>query len=431
MSKIKLTGDSSGYVEISAPSAAGNNTLELPASGSKIVVSDGSDNINVAGVVTASSLYTTSINDLNYPTAGPLSNRNLIINGAMQVAQRQTSLTLTTNTFAYPCVDRWKFELGSQVSPNYTYSQDGDAPVGFTSSFKITNNSPASQGSSGTLYNLVGQLVEQNAIDHLDWGTSDAKPITISFWIKSNVTGNDVVELVIRRNGTLSNDSIAGQIVINSADTWEYKTITFPGTTTNIGRPDYNALGFGMYFSFQGLVGGAKISSYNTWDNNNRLGGPAGDTNVFASTSGAYMNITGVQLEVGERATPFEHISYGDELLRCQRYYYKRKGNGSAAYCRFGLGMGFNGTSANFLFYHPTEMRIPPSVEDSGVGTIQTSDMYSGTPSNAALALVGNTNGTTQSCVVITVSSGLTQFRPYFIEGANNVNAYIAFNSDF
>jgi len=262
-----------------------------------------------------------TIDGQQLPTTGPLSNRNIVINGAMNVAQRGTSQTITANTIQFPCVDRIKIELGGQTSPNYTYSQDSDAPSGFVNSFKILNNASASQSSTGTIYNLVGTNPEQIDTDCLAWGTADAKPATVSFWVKSNVTGNNVVELIIRRNGTNSNDSIAGQITINAADTWEYKTIVFPGATTNIGRPADNGLAFNLFFSFQGLVGGNKISSYGTWDNNNRLGGPAGDTNVFASTSGAYMNITGVQLEVGSKATPFEHESYSQTLAKCKRYF--------------------------------------------------------------------------------------------------------------
>jgi|14BtaG_2_1085337.scaffolds.fasta_scaffold15823_2 hypothetical protein len=247
--------------------------------------------------------------------------KNLIINGDMRIAQKQTSQTITTNTQQYPCVDRFKIELGSQPSPDYTYSQDSDVPAGFTKSFKITNNSPDTQSTAQTRYHLVGHLLEQGNIDALGWGTSVAKPATISFWIKSNVVGGNVVELIIRRNGTTQNESIAGQIVIDSADTWEYKTITIPATTTDTGRPADNNLGFGMYFSFGGTVNNSTLSSYLTWDVSNRLGGPAGSTNLFGTTSGAYMNITGVQLEVGKNATDFEYRSYGEEFALCQRYY--------------------------------------------------------------------------------------------------------------
>ena len=287
---------------------------------------------------------------------------SVIINGAMQVAQRGTSQTITTNTIQFPCVDRIRIELGGQTNPNYTYSQDSDAPPGFVNSFKIVNNANASQGSTGTIYNLIGTSIEQVDADQLAWGTADAKPVTVSFWVKSNVTGNNVVELIVRRDGTSSNDSIAGQITINAADTWEYKTIVFPGATTNTGRPADNALGFTLFFSFQGLVGGNRLPSYGTWDNNNRLGGPVGDTNVFASTSGAYMNITGLQLKAGSKATEFQHESYSETLAKCQRYYQNIQVQ-SGSYTGVYWGSASNSFIGSFTSF-PVEMRATPANAD-------------------------------------------------------------------
>jgi hypothetical protein len=306
-----------------------------------------------------------AVNGNNYPTDGALSNRNMIINGEMKVAQRQAFQTITTSTQIYPCVDRFKIELGSQTSPDYTYSQDTDAPPEFTKSFKITNNSPDTQSTATTRYNLVGQILEQANTDGLCWGTSAAKPATISFWIKSNVTGNNIVELIVRRNGTIANESIAGQIVIDSADTWEYKTITIPATTRNIGRPADNNLGFAVYFSYEGVVNTNTLSSYLTWDANNRLGGPAGSTNIFATTSGAYMNITGVQLEVGTKATPFEYVSYDQTLERCFRYYQNIIVNGgsySGVYWTPGTDT-FYGTWTSLI----NQMRTDPTGSFGGV----------------------------------------------------------------
>jgi len=112
------------------------------------------------------------------------------------------------------------------------------------------------------------------------------------------------------------------QITINTANTWEYKTVTIPATTYDNGMPADNALGFNLWLSFNGIVSGNKLTSYGVWENaTNRLGGPVGDTNVFAGTTGATFLYTGMQIEVGERATGYEHVPFSVDLARCQRYF--------------------------------------------------------------------------------------------------------------
>ena len=356
--------------------------------------------------------------------------KNLIINGDMKIAQKQTSQTITVNTQIYPCVDRFKIELGAQPSPDYTYSQDSDAPAGFTKSFKIEVNSPDTQSTGVTRYNLVGHLLEQGNIDALGWGTSAAKSATVSFWIKSNVVGGNVVELLIRRNGTIQNESIAAQIVIDSADTWEYKTITIPATTTDTGRPADNNLGFGMYFSFEGVVNNSTLSSYLTWDTNNRLGGAAGSTNLFGTTSGAYMNITGVQLEVGKNATEFEHRFYGEELALCQRYYERFSADcGNGGYATLMMAS----KNSNTLIVGQPIFRVPKRASGATFSYGGDFRMHNAiTGSNITITGVQNSQlGIHGGYLVIIMSNNtMSNGDGYRLEGRGDVNAFIAFSSE-
>jgi len=361
--------------------------------------------------------------------------RSLIINGAMEVAQRGTTRDIAVNTQQYPCVDRIRIELGGQASPDYTYSQDDDAPPGFETSFKVLNNTGATQASTGTIYNLFGTNIEQSDTDRLGWGTANPKSIVVSFWIKSSMTGSNVVELVIRRNGTSSNETIAGQIVINAANTWEYKTIVLPGTTTDIGRPDSNGLAFNLFFVFQGLVGGNKISSYGSWDANNRLGGPAGDTNVFAQTTGAYLNITGLQLEEGTQSTPFEYRPIATTLALCKRYYQNytlSSGNEGVGILR---GSFISGAS-EITRLLPVSMRAAPSFAGLTSNTSLTARKVDGSTSTNATVDVDNVTSFTNlpdvdnqfNLIRFRFSPGLTDGEPYLVW--NNGQPELVYSAD-
>jgi hypothetical protein len=241
---------------------------------------------------------------------GALSNRNLIINGAMQVAQRGTSaVTPTSGGSLYP-VDRW----GAYAAPSSKYSaqQQTGGPAGFDNYVRITSLSAHTSSSSDFFpffTNLEGQDVQQ-----LQYGSSDAKDVTISFWVRSSLTGNFSISF----RAAVSSTSYITTYTINAANTWEYKTITIAGnTSTSIANN--NLLGFDVNFDLG--HGSSNESTANTWiaGSQNRVAG----TVRLVETNGATLDITGVQLEVGDTATPFEHRSYGDELQRCQRYFHE------------------------------------------------------------------------------------------------------------
>jgi hypothetical protein len=231
--------------------------------------------------------------------------RNLIINGAMTIDQRNSGSSVNLANDKVFAVDRFYWIENSSETP--TGQQVTDAPNGFTHSVKITNTSTTTTPS----YTQLVHRIEGNNVSQLYFGNSSAESVTLSFYVKSSLTGQFSASL---RNGD-SNRSNVSTYTINSANTWERKIITFVGDTTGTWATD-TSVGLNIMFRLDDTGG---TSSLNQWT-------ATGD--AFASGSVRFMGnasatwqITGVQLEVGEQATPFEHRSYGEELALCQRYY--------------------------------------------------------------------------------------------------------------
>jgi hypothetical protein len=237
--------------------------------------------------------------------------RNLIINGAMQVAQRGTQ---TNQTSAYTACDRFEFTpTGATV---VTTSQDTTVPSGqgFTSSLKIDVTTADSSLASGDFV-VLSQTIEAQNLQHLNYGTSSAKKVTLSFWVRSPKTGTHIIELR-HHDAALYNSQT---YTINTADTWQYVTVTYSGYTATAINND-NGKGFLVDWI---LAAGSDFTSgtlsSDTW-HSTQANRAVGQVNCVDNTANNFF-LTGVQLEVGETATPFEHRSYGDELARCQRYY--------------------------------------------------------------------------------------------------------------
>lgn len=243
---------------------------------------------------------------------GALSNRNLIINGAMQVAQRGTSETGVTTSGYYTC-DRFNF-LNASLG-THTITQEADGPSGFANSLKVETTtadaSPAAGDALAFRTRLEGQDLQQIAK-----GTSDAKQLTLSFWVKSNVTGTYQVNLRDSDNSRL----VGATYTISASGTWEKVEITFPADTTGSLAND-NTTGLAVQWwldSGSSFTSGAVPTS---WEAQTSADRNAGSNVNLGDTIGNYWQITGVQLELGDTATPFEHRSYGEELELCQRYY--------------------------------------------------------------------------------------------------------------
>ena len=242
--------------------------------------------------------------------------RNLIINGAMQVAQRGTSNTITTSGVFTS--DRFKVTKGNTDELVATLTQDTSAPSGFSNSTKITVNTAETAVAADESLNCRYEI-EARDLQGIANGTSNAKSLTLSFWVKSSVTGTYTVALYKNDN---TSRLITSTYTISTANTWEQKTLTFAGDTSGGGIN--NDSGSGLSIVWWLTVGANKTGTNSTsWINYVEGGYAYGHTADIASTASATWQITGVQLEVGDTATPFEHRSYADELARCQRYYYR------------------------------------------------------------------------------------------------------------
>ena len=293
--------------------------------------------------------------------AGGLTGRNLIINGAMQVAQRGTSQASVSSGSNYHTIDR--YQLAINAMGTFTLSQAADGPSGFSTSYKLDCTTANASPAAGA-YIILLQNVEAQHLQLLDFGSSGAKQITLSFYVKSNKTGTYIAELALDDATNASNNSQA--YTINSANTWERKTLTFAAQTVDVINND-NGLGMGVNFwlGAGSTFSGGTLNS-NVWANTTTANRAAGQVNLADSTSNEWL-ITGVQLEVGKQATPFEHRPFGDELQRCQRYYAERKNStGSAKY--YGRTLQAYGANAAFglIADFPVPMRATPTVSQSG-----------------------------------------------------------------
>jgi len=303
--------------------------------------------------------------------------RNLIINGAATVNQRGNVTGATGSTYGGP--DRFYTIIGNGIG-TWNITQDTDVPSGqgFANSWKIActtaDASPAAADHLGLHYRMEGQNLQQ-----LSKGTSDAKSVTLSFWVKCNKTGD--FQVTFRDSDNTRH--IASAVTISSTATWQYVTITFAGDTTGAFDND-NANSAIIEMFFDAGTDWTSGSVPTTWQAAITADRAAGTNLALADSTSNYINITGIQLEVGSTATPFEHRSYGDELARCQRYACKLmqfNGNKMREYDRY----------RTFSYVLPVEMRATPTVPSM-------------TTSDGAACTIGN--ATSRGFVVNSVAPG-------------------------
>ena len=336
--------------------------------------------------------------------AGGLTGRNLIINGAMQVAARGTSTSGATGS-GYFSTDRW--QIANSSLGTWTVSKSTTAPDGFSNSFKMDCTTADASPAAGDFL-IFRQHVEAQNLQHLKFGTSSAQSLTLSFWVRSNKTGTYIAELL---QPDASNRHINKAYTISSADTWEYKTITFAGDTSGVINND-NGTGFQVNWwlgAGSDFTSGTLQTSWGAVTSANRA---VGSVNLADSTSNEWY-ITGVQLELGETATPFEHRSYGDELARCQRYYERR---GGASYQALGSGLMGNGRDQTRITLNYEEKRAVPSISIEGTLISTNRENYevditglTGTAAgtmSAYLACTHSVAGTGLAAAVVTVKNG-------------------------
>lgn len=282
-----------------------------------------------------------------------LSNRNLIINGAMQVAQRGTSHQVTTAVGGYFTCDRWRFSQFNSYAADVdiTMSQETDTPnQTFKNSFKALVGTGTSIVAGDAI--VIEQIIEGQDIVRLAQGTSDAKKFTVSFWVKASATGTYCISLHSGKSFG-SNRSHVKEYTISSANTWEYKTVTVNGDTSGTWAEDNGA---GLSLAFTLGAGSTYQGAADTWSDNDYFA-TSNQTQLTETTNATWL-VTGVQLEVGEQATPFEHRSYGDEIQRCRRYYVKNTHDGWQYQVGTGSANGLGRSTWDFQ----TRMRESPTI---------------------------------------------------------------------
>jgi hypothetical protein len=286
-----------------------------------------------------SNIQTAAIN--GGPIAG---SRNRIINGDMRIDQRNAGASVTPTTDASYTLDRWNARL-SAASKFSVQQTTASNPSDFPKAMGVTSLAATSLAASD--FYAVSQVIEGFNISDLAWGTSNAKTVTLSFWARSSLTGTFGGSL---RNAA-TNRSYPFTYTISAANTWEQKSITIAGDTTGTWASDNSAA---LYLFFGLGVGSTYSGTAGSWSANNFLSS-TGTTSVVG-TNGATFYITGVQLEPGTVATPFERRSFGAELALCQRYFVSASINVSPS--------SWNSTP----YYFPVTMRATPTVTGTGAG---------------------------------------------------------------
>jgi hypothetical protein len=363
-----------------------------------------------------SQLQVNRINDASGGVLAPISSvmRNRIINGAMTISQRNGTSSITPTDGQYT-LDRWKAQL-SQAS-KYTVQQDAGgvtAPAGFNDYLGVTSSSAYSVLSSDVFF-LVQPIEGFNTAD-LNWGTANAKTVTLSFWVRSSLTGTFGGSL---RNSA-GNRSYPFSYTITAANIWEQKSITIVGDTTGTWSIDSST---GISVSFSLGCGSTFTATGGAWAAGNFVNA-TGATSVVG-TNGATFYITGVQLEVGTQATSFEYRQYGTEFQLCQRYF-QQLDAACTIFTRWNTGYPNTGTGS---FTLPITMRGTPTFSASGLtgkniyNMAADSNINVGTPT---LALDVATNTSARIFIGASTSLGGTSGAPLIISGTGTVCSFSA-----
>tara|TARA_R100000773_G_scaffold12634_1_gene11681 strand:- start:1400 stop:2602 length:1203 start_codon:yes stop_codon:yes gene_type:complete len=374
--KLKHSGGNGVIIEAPASNPASDKTIALPSTESGVFATKDSANSlqNVTGI-----------------NGGQLGNRNLIINGAMQVAARGTSATGKTTSGVYS-TDRINLTIGN--AGTWTVSQDSDSPNEFAKSTKFQcTTANASLGTGAFL--LLGYRLEGHDVQSLAKGTSSAKTFTVSFHVKSNKTGTYVLGVNDRDNSRNNSKPYT----INVANTWEKKTITFEADTSGALDDDANEslrLDFWLAAGTD-FTSGSAVTGWESTTNANRAKNLS--VNLADNTANNWY-ITGLQLEVGSVATDFEHRSFAEELDLCQRYFTQVRG-----------GIGVNSTTAihtGVLRYKP--MRANPSISKGTGSTYNYGNMINaGFTSTATPTFFKNDGLKGYSCYTLSGFTSLVQ----------------------
>jgi hypothetical protein len=344
--------------------------------------------------------------------------KNRIINSDMRIDQRNAGASVTPAISGVYLVDRWFYNTGT--ASKFTAQQNAGSvtpPTGFTNYLGLTSSSAYTPASSD--YFQLLQRIEGYNIADLGWGTSSASSVTLSFWVRSSLTGQFGGAI---RNSPNYTYTYPFSFTINSANTWQYVTITVVGANASQGVWNTsNSAGIEIVFNLGS--GSSFLSTAGTWQSGSFFG-VTGDTKVVG-TNGATFYITGVQLEKGSTATSFDYRPYGTELALCQRYYYSS--DKEQLYTALGTGWEQSSTAATAYCSVPVPMRVAATAV---------------TYNNLQLNDSGGANPTVSSLVISTIEcsrilmnlqlviTGGGAGRVAALRGANSTAAYLAFSAE-
>ena len=334
--------------------------------------------------------------------------KNRIINGAMVIDQRNAGAAVTGNN-DFP-VDR--FKVNNTTDGAYSGQRDTSAPTGFINSLKITATT-ADASLAATQRLRIQYAVEGNDVSDFALGTANAKTFTLSFWVRSSLTGTF--------GGSVQNNDADRSYVfsysISVANTWEQKSVTIAGDTTGTWVTNTS---IGLRVNFGLGVGSDFSGTAGSWTATNNMSATSAVSVI--GTLNATWYITGVQLEKGATATSFDYRPYGTELALCQRYYAKI--NASATYTGFGSGLFASTVSAQVFLKYPTTMRSAPTISQSNCALNTTDVAFTVT------SLSGTNAGTDTALQSFSIASGGTQYRAVVLTANNNTSAYVDFSSE-
>ena len=340
--------------------------------------------------------------------------KNRLINGDMRIDQRNNGASVTVNDTAPYVLDRYFAQDATDGS--FTVQRSSVAPTSFNNSMLITVATTDTSLAASQVARIVQRIEGFNVAD-LGWGAAGAQTVTLSFWVRSSVTG--------AFGGALSNSafnrSYPFTYTISAANTWEQKTITIVGDTTGTWLTNN---GIGLEINFGLGVGSTFSGTAGAWSGSGLMSS-TGATNLLAF-SGATFYITGVQLEKGSTATSFDYRPYGTELALCQRYaiVYGR----DQVYNEIGgTGFAYGTADTNIPVAFPVQMRTTPTLSTSG--NFQVSDGASAT-AITAMSIITAQSSSLIASVRGTVASGLTVYRPYRIETNNSTTATATFSAE-
>ena len=344
------------------------------------MVTDASGNVSFGGTAAMSSSFL----------------RNRIINGDMRIDQRNDGTEVNPAVTSKYYLDRW--EAISNPASKFKIGQNAGGvtpPTGYTNYLGLTSLSAYTIGAGDGF--AVRQLIEGLNISDFAWGTASAATVTLSFWVRSSLTGTFGGSL----KNSASDRSYPYTYTISVANTWEQKTVTIAGDTSGTWLTT-NGIGINLFFS---IGSGATYSgTAGAWASANYTS-VTGATSVVG-TSGATFYITGVQLEVGTVATPFERQLYNAQLAQCQRYYYRATAAGTSR--NFGVGYVTSTTLAEAVQPFPVTMRDEPSaLEQSGTAANYQVLTGSGAVTCSSVPIY-QTTSQWSALVRYTVASGLT-----------------------